>query len=427
MRILFFSMMIFAILSFAEGQESSNKQQPSVSSPFDQSKFVPDISMIVDFSWISRDLGNDLFSGLQMPGLTGTAGSSEEGIPNFKKGFNFNYCEMSFYSIVDPYFDLFAVLHLSPEHAGLEEAYAETRKLPYGFQIKAGKFLSGFGRLNEQHTHYLDFAERPLVLNAFFGDEGLNEIGARLTWVAPTDFYLMLGMEVLTGQNSSSFGTAGFSEVNGTVDVRSVEDPGLYVGYFRSSFDAGDAAILFGLSYAHGKTRTDDNFSAPDGEGTAVDAAADILGGNLTVKYSMDAIRYIAFQSEYLYRLTEGSFYSRDAALNVEKSSLKKKQAGFYSQLVTKLSLRWRAGLRYDLMNLNNVQVGITGSNYPKDPARYSAMVEYDPTEFSRLRLQMNHDRSKYLLSSGTWSYEPFTEIILQLNLAIGAHGAHSF
>jgi hypothetical protein len=411
-------MALLTVMPLLEAQDGS---------PFNQSKFVPDISMIVDFSWVSRDIGNDIFSELHMPGLTHHEEGGDHGGFNARKGFNLNYGEMSLYSIVDPYFDLFAVLHFAPEHAGLEEAYITTRKLPYGFQIKAGKFLSSIGRLNEQHTHYLDFAERPLVLNAFFGEEGLNELGARVTWVAPTDIYFMLGTEILMGENEASFGTSGFSDVNELVSIHDSENPNLLVGYARSSFDLDDAAILFGISYAHGTTRMDESFSASDGEGMAVDATTKILCGDFTLKYILDPIKYISFQSEYLYRLAEGSQYYRDTSFAVEKYSLEKKQAGFYSQLVAKLGLRWRAGVRYDLLNLNDVLIGNTKQNYPKNPARYSAMIEYDPTEFSRLRLQVNHDRSKYLHTSDGLSYKPYTEVILQINIAIGAHGAHSF
>ncbi|MBN1397087.1 MAG: hypothetical protein JXA06_03555 [Bacteroidetes bacterium] len=424
-----FLITLIAPFSSLMGQDNSLESQTKAGSPFSQSKFVPDISMIVDFSWVSRDMNNNVFSELHMPGLTRhhNEESQDHSSMNSRKGFNLNYGEISFYSIVDPYFDLFAVLHVAEEHAGLEEAYITTRKLPYGFQLKAGKFLSSFGRLNEQHTHYLDFAERPLVLNAFFGEEGLNELGARMTWVAPTDIYLMLGTEILMGENKASFGTSGFHDVNRIVNIHESENPGLIVGYARSSFDIEEAVVLFGLSYAHGKTRMDDDYSAAAGEGTAIDASTDILCGDLTVKYIIDAIQYISFQSEYIYRLTDGSLYSRDTSFTVERYSLEKKQSGFYSQLIAKLGLRWRAGVRYDLLNLNDVFIGSTSQNFPDNPDRYSAMVEYLPTEFSRLRLQLNHDRSKYLQTSSGLIYKPYTELILQLNIAIGAHGAHSF
>jgi outer membrane receptor protein involved in Fe transport len=399
--------------------------QTQSGSPFNQSKFVPDISMIVDFSYVSRNLDNDRFSALSLPGLSapleinqGNDGS------NAHRGFNLNYGEMTLYSIVDPYFDLFAVLHMVPEHAGLEEAYITTRKLPYGFQVKAGKFLSGIGRMNEQHEHTWDFVDRPLISQAFFGEEGLNEIGARITWVAPTDIFLMLGTEILTGDNEVSFGTTGFSDPNGTVNVHNSEGPSLLVGYARSSFDIDEAALLFGLSYAHGTTKADQGFSVTEGEGLAIDATTDILCGDMTVKYVLDPIRYISFQSEYLYRVMDGKFFVRDSTNVVLTNELTKHQAGFYAQLITKLGLQWRIGVRYNLLNLNDVNLGNVNQSVPKNLARYSAMIEYNPTEFSRLRLQYSYDRSKYI---HPLSHTPYSEIILQFNVAIGAHGAHSF
>jgi hypothetical protein len=54
---------------------------------------------------------------------------------------------------------------------------------------------------------------------------------------------------------------------------------------------------------------------------------------------------------------------------------------------------------------------------------RYSAMLEYSPSEFSRFRLQYAYDRSRYF--EGV--QKDVHEVLLQVNLAIGPHGAHSF
>ena len=63
----------------------------------------------------------------------------------------------------------------------------------------------------------------------------------------------------------------------------------------------------------------------------------------------------------------------------------------------------------------------------PSNLPRYSAMIEYSPTEFSRIRLQLDRDVSHYVPESDGWSRQPYTQVILQANLAIGAHGAHAF
>ena len=124
---------------------ASVRTQEKEGSAFDQSKFVPDIAFILDVSGVARDITNEKYFALSTPGYSypGMQLTDPSGI-NAKRGWNFNYGEMSLYSVVDPYFDLFAVLDVSPDGASIEEAYTTTRKLPYGFQIKAGKVSSQF-------------------------------------------------------------------------------------------------------------------------------------------------------------------------------------------------------------------------------------------------------------------------------------------
>jgi len=58
--------------------------------------------------------------------------------------------------------------------------------------------------------------------------------------------------------------------------------------------------------------------------------------------------------------------------------------------------------------------------SFGKDPFRISAMAEYNPTEFSRIRLQYNHDRSMP-------GHKINREWVLQFIFGIGAHAAHAF
>ena len=404
------------------------RAQSKEGSAFDQSKYVPDIALILDVSGVARDMADQKYYSLTIPGFSYPFLNqpSSSGL-NAHRGLNFNYGEMSLYSVVDPYFDLFAVIDLAPESAGLEEAYFTTRKLPYGFKIKAGKFLASFGRVNEQHEHYWDFANRPLIATALFGEDGLNEIGAQVTWVAPTPFFLVLGAEILNGENEQSFGTLGLSDPKGSVAIDAVQGPNLYIGFIRSSFDVEDASILFGISNAMGTSRNDQGFSSIGGTGEAVDANTDIIGGDLTVKYSLDAIRFISLQGEYMYRMMNGTEYRRDSLNVVSSPSIDKHNSGFYAQVAAKLDQLWEIGVRYDLLMQNDISLGGVDQRLPSNLPRYSAMIEYSPTEFSRLRLQIDRDESRSAQTSGGWSQQPYTQVLLQANFTIGAHGAHAF
>jgi len=159
---------------------------------FSQSQYMPDISMIMDFSYVNHSIKDAELQHLGIPGIAESIfGSHEqhggsEATYNAKNGFNLNYAEMVLSSNVDPFFSMDAVLHFSPEGVEIEEAYFTTTALGNGFRLRGGKLLSEFGRQNSQHHHFWDFGNMPLVNEAFLGTHGINEVGAQLQWVAPT-------------------------------------------------------------------------------------------------------------------------------------------------------------------------------------------------------------------------------------------------
>lgn len=133
--------------------------------------FLPDISFILDSSYVYRDLTNSSFSGLKIPFFTKDVGDFS------KNGFNINYGELALNSTVDPYFDLSAVIPFSLDGAGIEETFITSRALPFGFQLKTGKFRSNWGRLNVQHEHAWDFVDAPLVYKLFLVQSNLMKLG----------------------------------------------------------------------------------------------------------------------------------------------------------------------------------------------------------------------------------------------------------
>jgi uncharacterized coiled-coil protein SlyX len=391
--------------------------------PFSGSNMNPDVAVILDGTYVNRGQSNADYGALSLPSFTHAFGESHAGHNhadmNMNNGFNFNYAELVFSAAVDNYFDLFAVIHAGEESAEVEEAYVNTRSMPFNTQVKFGKFLSGFGRLNGQHHHYWDFADQPLIYQGVFGSHGLLEKGAQATWLAPTSNYLLLGAELLQGENEQSFGTGALPLTN----KGAVDGAGLAVAFAKTGFDIGKSSWIAGASYATGQARHShsDDAENPHAKG----GNRSILGFDLTGKYFLDATRYVMWQSEYIKRdLTDGvvaNYETTDAdTLSQALRSRSEDQSGYYSQLVWKFDPQWRAGVRYDTIDNNsaNGTQGVHGD-------RNTLMVEYNPTEFSRIRLQ--YAQNAAYATEGSSKIEKFDEVMLQFNMAIGAHGAHSF
>lgn len=413
------SLVIITLLLLQKTILPLSAKNNNTSDPFSQAKFVPDITVIVDTSYAYNSQKD--FNEYERPGFMHHHEKNDEHheLGYNQNNFNFNYVEISFYSQVDSYFDLFAVIHAGTESADVEEAYFTTLQLPFGLKIKGGKFLSAIGRINNQHAHYWDFTDVPLVYQAFFGSQ-LNEIGVQINWLAPLPFYFLMGVEILKGQNESSFGTNGF-EFESSAPFTPIEDavyPNVYTSFIKTSFDTGKLTLLLGATGVYGTSRI--NHGIDTAGGHAFYGNTYIAGADITLRYDFNSYQYIALQSEYMYRYKNGNVYEYDGTATT-KDDFIAKQSGLYSQFIIQTGKLIRLGFRYDLLAHNDININTdVKSNLP----RYTTMLEYNPTEFSRLRLQYSYDKSLYD-QRGTNMVNH--QIILQCNLSIGAHGAHSF
>jgi outer membrane receptor protein involved in Fe transport len=414
-------------------QESLAQQLENKKIKSTQNKgYMPDISLIVDVSYTRQSFDEEGHTEhLEIPGLVHGGGHAHDDHGHTplagEDGFNFNYAELVIGASVDRYFDLKGVFHLSEDDFEVEEAFATTRSLPYHLQAKIGKFKSDFGYLNNKHRHNYNFYESPLVYQALFGDHGINEIGAQLQYVVPLPIYVMAGIELLNGENEQSFGTDAFSPHDASEDFVGVDEaskPALWIGYIKSSFDMAGGTLLAGVTIAQGESRID---HLEDEEGAhAFEGDTTLYGVDLTFKKYFTADHAISWQSEYIYREMDGTQYLPNEAEDdwVKKVGLNKEQAGFYSELVYQYDKNWRTGLRYSAIMQNDITVNSISQDKTDDIYVTSAMLEYNPTEFSRLRLQYNHNSSLY---NEEGEKNNKNEIIVQFNYAIGAHGAHAF
>jgi len=240
--------------------------------------------------------------------------------------------------------------------------------------------------------------------------KGFNLDAAELFLFAPVDPYFNLyatipvtedGAEVLQGENNILFGSD------------SKPGPHAYTLFAKASFDLTDnSTILFGPSVMTGKTKTD---SVADD--TEFQGASTLYGLEFTYKWKPSKTQGLIVQSEYLYRRQNGDL--EDTASSIEP--LKRAQDGLYIQSIYQMN-RWRFGARYDVLSLFKDDYVLSGAkqDFGKKPWRASGMLEFNPTEFSLVRLQHNHDKSG---RDGKTNHE----WLLQFVMGIGAHAAHPF
>ena len=395
---------------------------------FEQSKYIPDISLIMDASYVNRDLEDDEVGHLEVPGVAhGLLGAHAHGehahaTYNAENGFNLNYAELVLSSNVDPYFTMDGVFHFSPDGVAIEELYFTSTALGHGLRAKGGKFQSNFGYLNEQHHHSWSFNDMALVYESFLGMHGINETGLQLQWTAPTETYLMLGVELLQGDNEKMFGNSTIGDPESPI-AKGDDAPSMFVAYAKTSFDIQDTTILAGISYAQGSSRID---HTEDEEGPhAFSGDSKLYGADLVVKHYFDSYSSLTWQSEWLGRDMDGIQYNLDENQSITSSpTLTKMQSGYYTQLVYAYDKTWKFGARYDNIYQNDVEANSNDLDKPKDLDKYSAMIEYNTSEFARFRLQYNQNNALY---NEDGNQEKVKTIILQANISIGAHGAHSF
>jgi hypothetical protein len=93
--------------------------------------------------------------------------------------------ELAFQAALDPYASTKIFFSWEEGSIDLEEGYAYWSGLPGGIRLDGGRIRQQIGELNRVHLHALPQTEYPLVLQEYFGEEGLIGDGVRLYWLAP--------------------------------------------------------------------------------------------------------------------------------------------------------------------------------------------------------------------------------------------------
>jgi hypothetical protein len=346
-----------------------------------------------------------------------------------QRGFTIQNLETTFEGKVDPYFRGQANIVLQIDADGetvieAEEAYLESMSLPWNLQLKAGQFFTEFGRLNPTHPHTWDFADQPLVNGRFLGEDGLRNPGARLSWLTPTPFYseLYFAIQNSHGETAHSFrsdhaGELFLGRFDDTGRVKAFNDL-LFVPRYLASFNLSDEqTIVLGGSAAFG----------PNASGRNADTQ--IYGVDAFWKWKPvnhhAGFPFVTWQTEAMLRRYEAARFVGDVDDDGTDDVVPRENLhdwGMYSQLSYGFHKGWVASLRGDYVARSGrgKYERMFGDDADRDTRwRVSPALTWFPSEFSKIRLQYNHDHRQHIGEDHS--------IWLQMEFLLGSHAAHKF
>ncbi|NML42188.1 carbohydrate porin [Ramlibacter sp. G-1-2-2] len=331
------------------------------------------------------------------------------------RGFSLAESELALTANIDPWFRGQANIAFEPDNSvSIEEAYVQTTSLGNGLTLKAGRFFSSVGYLNSQHAHTWDFADAPLAYQAMLGTQ-FNDDGLQVAWLAPTDQFFEIRGELGRGRSypgtDSNRNGAGMSAISA-----------------HTGGDIGESqSWRAGLSYLNAKA-TNQDLSAFDPVGNPI---TNSFSGSTNV-WIADAVWKWApngnatrtnfkLQGEYLHATRDGSLVA-DTTGAASSGSYRQAQSGWYLQGVYQFMPRWRVGLRTERLGYGTPDYGANAGLVGLDsgsPSKQTLMVDWNPSEFSRWRVQVAQDRARPGNPDWQWT--------LQYQMSLGVHGAHSY
>ena len=345
---------------------AANVQQPVYGGATGQAKALnPDISLIGDF-------------------LGAVGHNTARPVPTMEM----HETELGLQAIIDPYARADAFISFGEEGVNLEEGYLTFTSLPGGIVARAGKMRAAFGKVNTLHNHVLPWTDRPLVTeNLVGGEDGIDDAGFSIVrgFQGPKGIYLEGTGQLFRGDSDDLFKSVRREDVSPVVHLRGYKDitesTNLDIGgsYSRGHNDAG---LLLAPQFHN-------------------DFVTNLYGVDATLRWKP------------LRRSIYHSFVARTELIWSDRQQLPSAQHAFgmYASGDYQLGRRWFVGARYDRSGRSHdANLTDTGG---------SLVLTYWPSEFAQLRAQ--YRRTDYVEQKNV------NELRLQLQFAMGAHGAHPF
>jgi hypothetical protein len=343
----------------------------------------PDISVITDFrTFIHNDKLRSATKG--------------------KLNIDLQSMELAIQGYLNPYAraDIYIAKHGTEGEIEIEEACATfLRGLPFGINMKAGKYLIDFGKLNTLHPHVYSFVDRPLIHQLYFGEDGLNDIGINANILLPTgDIYTNFSVNVLKGNYVESH-THVSEEVPDHDEESNEYQPLGFSSRFSSHFQITDYSNLelgvSGLTGIHDKEFKLRHYLA---------------GLDLKYKWRPNRYQSLTIQTEsILNHQNILEYYPEEADERMIKSV---NGFGLFAFLDYQFKQRWNAGFM--------TEIGKT----PEDPQEkfwsHAIFAGFSPMEESSVfRILLRREK----IPAG----DAFNSIIVQLVFSLGPHKPHVF
>jgi hypothetical protein len=340
-------------------------------------------------------------------------------------GFSLLSGELFISAPIDPFVRGYASINgTSDEGFDVEEAALVTTALPWNLTVKGGRFFSDVGRFSHWHNEALPFVDRPPSIDRLIGGESRSE-GVELSWLAPIEHFVQItgGVYNSIGEQegaepvSSVFGRRSFSELTWLIrpqtyfdltDTLNVEVGGTYFGVPQRRdrnlygvdvtvrHQPGTSEFYQGTTFGVEWMWNDEKFADQR-------PRFDTAGAPLLVDPS------VAFDpSSNPQVFGDGRFYRQ----------------GGYAYFESFFGRRFSAGMRFDYSEAPSDDVDVESLyTAPLSPnadriRTYSAFVTYLPSEFQRLRLQLDQ-----IVAQGQKNDQRVT---LQWTAFLGSH-SHGF
>lgn len=378
---------------------------------FGQSNVNPNISAIGSF---------DIFTNF-------IEGSDEYGKLNFETP----GLELFIDGYLNPYSRASANAAFEEGEFELEELYAEIlRGLPLDIQIKAGKYLIGFGKINTLHPHTWPFLNRPLAHQIFFGEEGFNDIGFDVSFILPTgDVYSSIDIGLFKGDAVGKTQVENPEDDESIFDLRGINP--VLVSRLTMFYNLSDFSNLeIGLNGVYGlHAKSNLNFTGDSTDAGREENLYFLYGGfDFKYKFKPDSYTSLTIQGE-------GMFNHRDAirnggiGINTEKEVVEKITTfgGFIYfdyQFFKQFSIGGKYDYTYGILGDEPGMFSLTNDDANSTNGISGWIGFYPVEETLAFRLGMQYLNFNY--RDGT-KRDGETVIQLQMLFSLGPHKAHQF